>query len=69
MITFSEFDDRARANIFLKCFNEYFTNEEGRTTATQLNIMDYDDFIGLMQEARAICKTSLGKYRINRHYL
>ena len=69
MITFSEFDDISKANIFLKCFNEYFTNKEGMETARQLDIMDYDDFIGLLREAGAICKTNIGKYRINRHYL
>ena len=69
MNTFAGFDDRAKANIFLKCFNGYFTNEEGRETARQLNVMDYGDFIGVLQEARAICKTNIGKYRINRHYL
>ena len=69
MSAFAEFDDQAKANIFLKCFNEYFTYEEGRQTAKQLNVMDYGDFIGLLREANAICKTSLGKYRITRHYL
>ena len=69
MISFSEFNDEAKANIFLRCFNEYFTNKEGRKAAKQLDVMDYGDFIALLRENKVICKTSLGKYRINRHYL
>lgn len=67
--TFAGFDDETKANIFLKCFNKYFTNREGMAIARQLQIMDYPDFIGLLQETKAICKTSLGGYWINRHFL
>jgi hypothetical protein len=68
MSAFTEFDDRAKANIFLKCFSEFFTRKEGIEVARQLDVMDYPDFIELLRENMAIKKTSLG-YRINRHYL
>ena len=69
MISFAEFDDRTRANIFLKCFNESFTSEEGLETARQLDIMDYNDFLELLEESGAVHKTNSGKYWIHRKRL
>ena len=69
MSMFADYNDYSRANFFLKCFNKVFEFDEGRRTASMLNVMDYNDFLELLQEEGAIHKTNGGRYWIDRRRL